>query len=100
MNEDTALEYWVANIPVRLTFLFGLTGYAWLFSENGMIGSKLSGKANAGELLQNGLVFSFGFIEIAAWFWVCNAADSISGYAANLALRRTPACGRRGAREP
>lgn len=73
MNEMVALEYWLSNVPVRLTFLFGLTSYVYLFKEGGAFGpsSTSFGKTSIGEPLQNSLVFSFGFFEIAAWFWVC-----------------------------
>lgn len=71
MNENAALEYWLSNVPVRLTFLFGLTGYVYLFKEDGIFGSGSAASAGVGEPLRNSLVFSFGFLEIAMWFWVC-----------------------------
>lgn len=75
LNENAALEYWLSNVPVRLMFLFALTAYTYLFKEGGMLGpsSVPFGKASKGEPLQNSLVFTFGFMEIAAWFWVCSA---------------------------
>lgn len=75
MEESIAIEYWLSNVPVRLMFLFGLTGYVFLFKEDGIFGSSSSSitKASLGEPLQNSLVFTFGFFEIAAWFWVCIA---------------------------
>lgn len=74
MEESVAIEYWLSNVPVRLMFLFGLTGYVFLFKEDGIFGSSSSSitKASLGEPLQNSLVFTFGFFEIAAWFWVCS----------------------------
>ena len=74
MEETVAIEYWLSNVPVRLMFLFGLTGYVFLFKEDGIFGSSSSSitKASLGEPLQNSLVFTFGFFEIAAWFWVCS----------------------------
>lgn len=71
MNENVALEYWLSNVPVRLTFLFGLTGYVYLFKQDGIFGSGSAATIGIGEPLQNSLVFSFGFFEIAMWFWVC-----------------------------
>lgn len=30
LEELVALQYWLSNVPVRLTFLFGLTGYVYV----------------------------------------------------------------------
>lgn len=72
MEEAFALHYWLSNVPVRLTFFFGLSGYVYLFKEGGVFGSAAGSWRNAsvGEPLQNSLVFAFGFFEIAIWFWV------------------------------
>lgn len=70
MNEEVAIQYWLANVPVRLAFFFITTAYVYLFKEGGVLGSRSSKQAGIGEPLQNGLVFAFGFMEIAAWFWV------------------------------
>jgi hypothetical protein len=70
MNELVALEYWLSNVPMRLTFFFGLTGYVYLFKEDGMFGSGNPAKLGIGEPLQNSMVFAFGFFEIGLWFWV------------------------------
>jgi hypothetical protein len=72
-GETATREYWLANVPVRLTFLFALTGYAYLFKEGGMLGNPeglVDSIGGPAENLQNSLVFSFGFLEIAVWFWV------------------------------
>jgi hypothetical protein len=83
MNENAALEYWLANVPVRLTFFFGLTGYVYLFKPGGLLGSAAlatgGGGGGVGEPLQNSLVFTFGFAEIAAWFWVGSSRTSLCG---------------------
>ncbi|EMF10048.1 uncharacterized protein SEPMUDRAFT_165746 [Sphaerulina musiva SO2202] len=79
MNENTALEYWLSNVPVRLTFLFGLTGYVYLFKEDGVFGSGSAAAIGIGEPLQNSLVFSFGFFEIAMWFWIFNSLREEKG---------------------
>lgn len=73
MEEATALHYWLSNVPVRLAFLFGLTAYVYLFKEGGVFGAATGSyrKASIGEPLQNSLVFTFGFLEVATWFWVC-----------------------------
>ncbi|KAK4615600.1 hypothetical protein CLAFUW4_09771 [Fulvia fulva] len=72
MEEGIALHYWLSNVPVRLVFFFVLTAYTYLFKEGGALGptSTSFGKASLGEPLQNSLVFSFGFVEIATWFWI------------------------------
>lgn len=72
MEESFALHYWLSNVPVRLAFLFGLTGYVYLSKEGGVFGSAVGSWRNAsiGEPLQNSLVFTFGFLEVAVWFWV------------------------------
>lgn len=70
MNELIALEYWLYNVQTRLMFFFGLTGYVYLFKEDGMLGSGDATKLGIGEPLQNSLVFAFGFFEIGLWFWV------------------------------
>jgi hypothetical protein len=72
-GEHATREYWLANVPIRLTFLFALTGYVYLFKEGGMLGvpeGLVESIVGPGDNLQNSLVFSFGFLEIAAWFWV------------------------------
>lgn len=71
MNQESALEYWLANVPVRLTCMFVITAYVYLFKMDGMFGSGSAARASLGEPLQNSMVFTFGFFEIAAWFWVC-----------------------------
>lgn len=70
LTDLVALEYWLSNVPVRLTFLFALTAYSYLFKEGGMLNFGSTGKASAGENLQNGMVFSWAFFELVAWFWV------------------------------
>ena len=61
-----ALEYWLANVPVRLTVLFGVTAYSWLFAEGGYLGPTLG----AGRHLCNSWVFTFAFMELMMWYWV------------------------------
>lgn len=75
LPEIPALEYWTSNTPMRLVFLFVLTAYTYLFKEDGMFGG---GRASIGEPLQNGLVFAFGFMETAVWFWVRDKASVFS----------------------
>ena len=71
LSEQTSLEYWLSNVPVRLTFLFILSGYIYTFKDDGIFGSKsLLRQASPGDLLRNSLVFTWAFMETAAWFWV------------------------------
>ncbi|KAL1611013.1 hypothetical protein SLS59_000650 [Nothophoma quercina] len=65
-------EYWGAQTPVRLVFLFALTGYTFLFKEGGMFGGArgLSYSKSPGSYLKNSVVFSWGFIELSMWFWI------------------------------
>jgi hypothetical protein len=70
LNEETAIQYWLANVPVRLIFLFVITGYIYLFKEGGLFGTASATRASIGEPLQNSLVFTWAFFELAAWFWV------------------------------
>lgn len=61
-----ALEYWLANVPVRLTVLFAVTAYSYLFKDDGMLGPA----GGPGRYLCNALVFTWGFVELMVWFWV------------------------------
>lgn len=75
LPEITALEYWISQVPIRLTLLFGFTGYIWLFKDDGMFGSGSGtigrlGQQDPGDLLKNDLMFTMGFMEVCAWFWV------------------------------
>lgn len=65
-----ALEYWMANVPIRLTVLFALTAYSWLFAEGGYLGPTLT----AGRHLCNSWVFTFAFMELMMWYWVSRIA--------------------------
>lgn len=61
-----ALEYWLGNVPVRLTMLFAVTAYSYLFSEQGPLGPALG----VGRHLCNSWVFTFAFMELMVWYWV------------------------------
>ncbi|KAL1591441.1 hypothetical protein SLS60_011940 [Paraconiothyrium brasiliense] len=67
MSEEATEAYWGTQTPVRLAFLFGLTGYSYAFKQGGIFAS--SGRG-AGDHLKNSLVFAFGFVELTIWFWV------------------------------
>lgn len=71
LNEQIAVDYWLSNVPVRLTFFSGLSGYIYLFKDDGVFGSKsLLRRASAGDNVRNSLVFAWAFVETATWFWV------------------------------
>jgi hypothetical protein len=71
LPEEMVDLHWSTQTPVRLLFLFGITGYSYAFKEGGMMAS--SGRKytkNAGDHLKNSIVFAWGFLELAIWFWV------------------------------
>lgn len=71
MPEEAAELYWGTQTPVRLSFLFGISGYTYIFKEGGIWANKGSAyKHNVGDNLKNSLVFTWGFLEMIAWFWV------------------------------
>lgn len=71
MNEELSDEYWGAQAPVRLMFLFILTGYTYTFKEGGMMAPRSSDyMMSDGNTLNNSIVFTWGFLEMAAWFWI------------------------------
>jgi hypothetical protein len=70
MTENVALEYWGSQIPIRLIYFFLITGYTYLFKNDGTDLLGKSYKPSAGDHLKNGLVFSWGFVEILIWFWI------------------------------
>jgi hypothetical protein len=72
LPEEVFDGYWGAQTPVRLVFLFALTGYTFLFKEGGLFGgAKGAGySATPGSYLKNSVVFSWGFIELSMWFWI------------------------------
>ncbi|KAK5137680.1 hypothetical protein LTR08_007975 [Meristemomyces frigidus] len=70
MDEEISIPYWLAVVPVRLTFFFILSAYVYLFKEGGLFGAVSGRRAGIGEPLQNSMVFTIAFFEIAGWFWV------------------------------
>ncbi|OQO07523.1 hypothetical protein B0A48_07220 [Cryoendolithus antarcticus] len=84
LDQLVALEYWLANVPVRLAVMFAVTGYSWVGREGGYLGPEpglgsfrvglgsggLKGGMGVRESVCNSLVFSWGFFEMCAWFWV------------------------------
>jgi hypothetical protein len=71
LDDEIFDAYWGAQTPVRLVFLFLLSGYTILFKKGGLLGPKSSAFSNGpGDYLKNSFVFAWGFIEISAWFWI------------------------------
>ena len=70
MTENVSLEYWGSQIPIRLVYFFLITGYTYLFKNDGSDTRGKSYKPSAGDHLKNGLIFSWGFVEILIWFWI------------------------------
>lgn len=65
------MEFWGSQAPVRLAFLFALTGYTYMSKEGGIFAPRgIDYRMKAGAGLNNSIVFTWGFLELAAWFWV------------------------------
>lgn len=71
MPTELSIPFFTSQAPVRLLFLFLVTGYTYLFKKGGMFaGQGLAYKPGVGEELKNGVMFTWGFLELSAWFWV------------------------------
>ncbi|KAL5117221.1 hypothetical protein ACEQ8H_004910 [Pleosporales sp. CAS-2024a] len=72
MSEELVDEYWGIQTPVRLLFLFGLTGYTYACKEGGMFAARSNDyvMSSGNKDVHNSIVFTWGFVEMAAWFWV------------------------------
>ena len=71
--------FWATQAPVRLTFLFGVLGYIYLYKDGGMLGGPISDDSfalddvtgdTAGDMVRNSVVFAWAFLELVTWFWV------------------------------
>jgi hypothetical protein len=62
--EEVSRGYWDAQSPVRMAFFACVTGYTYIFRPG-------RGNTAASHPLKNSLVFTWGFMEVLAWFWVC-----------------------------
>jgi hypothetical protein len=64
-------EHWGLQAPVRLLFLFLVTAYTYIFKEGGMLAPRgVDWRMSANVGISNSIVFTWGFFEVAAWFWV------------------------------
>jgi hypothetical protein len=71
LHEDVFDQFWGLQAPMRLLFLFGLTAYCYIFKEGGMFAPKgMDFRMSAGASLNNSIIFTWGFLEVSAWFWV------------------------------
>ncbi|KAJ4370592.1 hypothetical protein N0V83_005113 [Neocucurbitaria cava] len=71
LSDDVFVEFWGTQTPVRCAFLFALTGYTYMFKEGGMYAPRsYDYRMSAGASLNNSIIFTWGFLELAAWFWV------------------------------
>lgn len=71
LSDEVAELYWGTQTPVRLAFLFAVTGYTLMFKEGGVFAGKGRHYTfNAGDDFKNSVTFTWGFLEMAAWFWV------------------------------
>jgi hypothetical protein len=72
MAEPLAVEYWSNMTPIRLLFLFPLTAYTYIYKPDGLgvVKGKFY-KASPGDNLKNGVIFTWAFLELVMWFWVC-----------------------------
>lgn len=62
--EEVSRGYWDAQSLVRMAFFACVTGYTYIFRPG-------RGNTAASHPLKNSLVFTWAFMEVLAWFWVC-----------------------------
>jgi hypothetical protein len=71
LSEEIADEHWGLQAPVRLLFLFVLTAYTYIFKEGGMLAPRgMDYRMSSGANLNNSIMFTWAFVEVATWFWV------------------------------
>ncbi|KAL8679656.1 MAG: hypothetical protein Q9186_004067 [Xanthomendoza sp. 1 TL-2023] len=69
LPEEISSYYWGSQAPIRCTFFFALTGYAYAFKPKGPIRG-ISAQASPWDNLNTSVVFTWGFLEMISWFWV------------------------------
>lgn len=71
LHEDVFDHFWGLQAPMRLLFLFGITAYSYMFKEGGMFAPRgVDFRMSTGASLNNSFIFTWGFMEVSAWFWV------------------------------
>lgn len=71
LSDEVFDQFWGAQTPVRLVFLFALTGYAYMSKEGGMFAPRTQDYAmRSGAGLSNSIIFTWAFFELVLWFFV------------------------------
>lgn len=68
LPEEIFSYYWSSQAPIRLLFFFVLTGYSYAFQPGGALAMR---KRLGWDGLNNSVLFTWGFVEMLLWFWVC-----------------------------
>ncbi|KAL9042727.1 MAG: hypothetical protein Q9180_000385 [Flavoplaca navasiana] len=69
LPEEIASYYWGSQAPIRCTFFFALTGYAYAFKPGGPVRGNAK-QANPWDNLNTSVVFTWSFLEMINWFWI------------------------------
>jgi len=71
LSDEVFDQFWGTQTPVRLAFLFAVTGYSYASKEGGMFAPRTPDYAmGAGASVSNSIVFTWGFFELVTWFFV------------------------------
>ncbi|KAF2744088.1 hypothetical protein M011DRAFT_528627 [Sporormia fimetaria CBS 119925] len=78
LPSEVSDTFWGTQTPVRLTFLFGVTGYTYLYKDGGLLAASAKSAAKSGYRgtgagvgnIGNSVVFTWAFLELVVWFWV------------------------------
>ncbi|KAL8709121.1 MAG: hypothetical protein Q9220_006142 [cf. Caloplaca sp. 1 TL-2023] len=85
LPEEIGSYFWSSQAPIRCTFFFALTGYAYAFKAGGPLRKPRSEQASGWENLNNSVIFTWGFLEMLCWFWVF---ITLRGEKRELAIRK------------
>lgn len=69
LPEEISSYYWGSQAPIRCTFFFALTGYAYAFKPKGPVRG-VPRQSSPWDSLNTSVVFTWGFLEMISWFWV------------------------------
>ncbi|KAL8655696.1 MAG: hypothetical protein Q9210_000718 [Variospora velana] len=69
LPEEIGSLYWGSQAPIRCSFFFALSAYAYAFNPGGPIRG-VSNKAGPWDNLHNSIVFTWSFLEMTYWFWI------------------------------
>ncbi|CAL8577007.1 hypothetical protein XPA_002865 [Xanthoria parietina] len=69
LPEEISSYYWGSQAPIRCTFFFALTGYAYAFKPEGPVRG-ISRQAHPWDNLHTSVVFTWSFLEMISWFWI------------------------------